>query len=250
MKPFHSLTKKLSITICSVTMLMLSSSTAFADSLGLGISAKGSTLGPGIELDYRINENFNLRVQANGYNYSDDLNEDGIDYAGEIDLSTTGVLVDWRPFSGTFRATAGIYANGNKLSAIATDNGGDIYEIGDASYRSANNDPFSLDANIELGKSTAGYLGLGWGNALASGWMFSFELGVLFTGKPDVALAASGSAIVSEQGISQQFSVTDSSNPLVQELNNNLRLEEANLENDISEFELYPVIALGVGYRF
>ena len=215
-----------------------------------GLSAKAGTLGLGLELDYKINEDFNFRFRVNRFTYDDDFEEDDIVYSGDIDLSTFGVLVDWRPFKSTFRLTAGLFSNGNELSAIATDNGGEVYEIGDTEYRSASSDPFALNANIKLGKGTAGYLGLGWGNAVSSGWMFSFELGVLFTGKPDVALAASGSAIVSINGIEQQFSVTDSSNPLVQELNMNLRIEEDNIESDLSDFEFYPVISLGIGYRF
>jgi len=248
MKNFTIFSRHLNSTVFSLGIILLSINMAYAENIG--VSAKAGTLGLGLEADYKINEDFNIRFQANAYNYEDDFEEDGIDYDGEIDLSAAGIILDWRPFQSTFRISAGLYNNGNKLVGKATDIGNEIYDIGDEEYRSVIGDPLVIDANIELGKGTAGYLGVGWGNAEPSGWMFSFELGVLFTGKPDVSIDARGSAVVLVNGIEQQFSVSDSSNPLVQELNENIRIEESNLEDDISDFEMYPVITFGIGYRF
>jgi len=239
-------TTGLMVSLLSLTLL---SATAAADN-ELGLSLKGSTLGAGIELDYRINSSFNVRLQANGYTYDDDFEEDDINYVGELELSSTGLLVDWRPFEGSFRFTGGIYSNGNQLTGTATDSGGQSYEIGNAEYISNAENPLRVDASIELGKSSAGYLGIGWGNSMPSGWMFSFEIGVLLAGKPDVQIDASGSAQVYSNGSYQVFDVSDTSNPLVQELNENIRAEETTLEDDISDFKAYPVIALGIGYRF
>ncbi len=247
--PHKKIKQSLSL-VLSAAILITASSVAKANTNPIGVSAKVGTLGLGVELDYAINEKFNVRLQANGYSYDDDFEEDDISYTGEIDLSSTGVLVDWRPFDGTFRVTAGLYNNANELTAIATQVGNQSYEIGDVDYRSAANDPLILDAKAELGKSSAGYLGIGWGNTAPSGWMFSFELGVLLSGSPEVSLSATGSAIGSYNGVEQQFSVSDNSNPLVQEFNENLRVEEKNLKEDISDFDVYPVISLGVGYRF
>lgn len=70
------------------------------------------------------------------------------------------------------------------------------------------------------------------------------------TGKPSVFYRTRGSAVVEVAGHFEQFSVTDSSNPLTQEFNVQLAQEASNLEEDISDYELYPVIKLGVGYRF
>ncbi|GAA6173580.1 hypothetical protein NBRC116592_32500 [Colwellia sp. KU-HH00111] len=236
----------LMITLVSLTCL---SATAVADN-ELGLSLKGSTLGAGIELDYRINNRFNVRLQANGYNYDDDFEEDDISYVGELELSTQGLLLDWRPFAGNFRVTGGIYSNANQLTGTATDAGEQSYDIGNVEYFSNPDNPLRVDANVDLGKSSAGYLGLGWGNAMPSGWMFSVEVGVLLAGEPQVQIDASGSAQVYANGSYQVFDVSDTSNPLVQELNENIRAEEQNLADDISGFKAYPVIALGVGYRF
>jgi hypothetical protein len=73
--------------------------------------------------------------------------------------------------------------------------------------------------------------------------MVSFDVGVLFSGSPSVDFSVSGTA--TEQG--SQTAVNLSTDPTVQE---NVAIEIQNLEDDISGFEIYPVISLGLGYRF
>lgn len=218
------------------------------DGGGLAVIAKVGTLGPGLELDYSFNESWNIRLQANGYTYSDTFEEDDIDYNGEIELSTYGLLVDWRPFDGVFHITGGAYSNGNELRGDAISSGSETFEIGDLEYRGTSSDPLTLDTAIVLGDETAGYLGFGWGQSYEDGFMFSLEIGVLFSGEPDVQLEVAGTAeVVGYPGY--QFDVNGNS-PEAIEFQANVAEEIVNLEEDISDFEVYPVIALGIGYRF
>jgi hypothetical protein len=236
--------------VIACTLLSATIST-YASASDIGFSIKAGTLGLGMELDYKINELFNVRLQTNSYTYDDEFEEDGIDYEGEINFSSTGILVDWRPFEGSFKLTGGVYANNNELSGNTNSIGDETYEIGGALYSTSSSDPLQVSIDAALGNSTAGYLGLGWGNSPSNnGWMFSVELGVLLSGEPTVDLSASGTAIISQNGSSESFNLSDTSNPLVQEFQNELVNEELKLEDDISDFNVYPVIAIGVGYRF
>ena len=233
--------------------IMLSAATIGTASAGqFGISPVAGTLGLGLELDYAMNDYFSIRLQGNQFNYDDDFEEDDINYKGEIKLSTYGLLVDYHPFSGAFRLTGGIYSNGNQMSGLANDSGRVEYEIGDAIYTSVPSDPLTLNADVELGNSSAGYLGLGWGHSPKNtgGLLLSFELGVIFSGEPTIAYQASGSAQVNVNGNLQQFSLADTANPLVAEFYTELDKEAANLQDDLSEFKFYPVLKLGIGYRF
>ena len=156
---------------CTVLgMLMFSAICANAsaqeEAPGVAASIKAGTLGAGLELDYAFNANWNIRLQAHAFNYDDDLEEDDIEYNGEIDLSSYGVLVDWRPFSGVFKLSGGYYINGNKITAKANSSQNSEFDIGDEIYVASGSNPLTLDANIDLGNSSAGYLGLGWGNLL------------------------------------------------------------------------------------
>lgn len=208
-----------------------------------GFKVNGSTLGTGLELDLGFDSKWGVRLQQNSYDIDDEFEEDDIDYTGGIELSTLGVLADWHAFNGGFRLTAGFYLNDNKLVGRASGDG--AYDIGDRTYISSSNDPVRLNLDVELGSSTSPFLGLGWGSSPKNtgGLLISFDMGVMLSGSPNVSLDVAGTATDTSTG----FSVNLADDPTVQE---EVNKEIRSLEDDISEFDLYPVIMLGIGYRF
>lgn len=215
---------------------------------GLAVSARLSTLGFGAELDYPLNAYWNLRLQANSFNYNDSFGESDIEYEGDLELSTQGLLVDFRPFAGTFKLTAGFFANSNQLVASAVSASDKSFEIGGSRYTGAASNPLRLAAEVELGKSSAGYLGLGWGHSYQSGLSFSLELGALLSGKATANITASGTAY--RTGLPQvQFDVQGNS-VAAKLFQQQLAAEQTELQDDLDGFELYPVLALSLGYRF
>jgi hypothetical protein len=68
-----------------------------ADSGGLGVAAKASTLGAGLEFATRISSNLNLRLGVNGYDYEFDGRKREIDYDIDLKLFSAGGFVDWYP---------------------------------------------------------------------------------------------------------------------------------------------------------
>lgn len=189
--------------------------TAAADGFGLGI--KAGTLGVGVEGTFGLTERFNLRVGANSYSYSYNETASGIRYDAELDLQSAALLLDWHPFAGTFRVSAGVLRNKNAvhLVATATDVGGSPYPAG-----------ARVNGDVTFKKS-APYVGIGWGNAAKPGFLgISVEVGAMFQGKPDVTLTSSD---VSEA---------------------DLRREEQEAEADLADFDVYPVVSLGLSFRF
>lgn len=242
--------KKLTIAIAlgGVLSIMPCMADDSASAPGVAISAKASTLGLGAELDYGFNDYWNVRLQLNSFSYDDDFEEDGIDYSGELDLSSVGLLADFRPFAGSFKLTAGLYSNKNAISANAISRADKTFEIGNSRFAGSVNDPLRLNADIELGNSSAGYLGLGFGNSYESGFTMSFDLGVLFSGAAKARLSASGTAY-STSAPAFTFDVNGNS-AAAAAFRQQLATEQANLQDDIDDFEIYPVIAVGLGYRF
>jgi len=157
-----------------------------------GASAKLSTLGVGLEVDYAFSDQFSIRGQMNSLSIDRDFEENGIEYTSELDLSTIGGLLDWRPFSGLFRMTAGGFSKN-----LGT------YEIGDRIYEFGAGNNARVDATIQLGDGFTPYLGFGWGsNAFDTrGLSYSFDIGVLFQGTPTVELNAEGTATDQQTGI-------------------------------------------------
>ena len=106
------------------------------------------------------------------------------------------------------------------------------FDIGDRTFTVAEVGTLTGDLGFN---EVAPYAGIGWGNAVSKDgrWAFMVDVGVLFQGRPDVALASTGGTL--------------SDDPL---RTDELRREEANLEDDLGLFRFYPVISLGIAYRF
>jgi len=201
---------------------------AWADETGgFDVGVKVSTLGAGVELNYPLSSNMTVAVGVNKFSKSQTENISGIDYDEDINLQTFSVLLNFHPFSGTFRITAGAMLNNNELKLTANPNA--TYDINGVPYSAA--EVGSLEATVDFRK-IAPYVGVGIGHGASSGLSFTFDVGVLMQGEPNVDLSANGTA---------------ASNPTFQA---DLKQEEANAENDIKEFTMYPVVALGVSYRF
>ena len=82
-------------------------------------------------------------------------------------------------------------------------------------------------------KAIAKELGVGNAADTEAHWHFALDLGVMFQGEPDVSLNAT------------------SSNPGLQPLlDGELAKEEADFQDDASDFELYPVLSVGLSYSF
>lgn len=69
-------------------------------------------------------------------------------------------------------------------------------------------------------------------------WQFRFDLGALVTGEPDVELDAE---------LNAPFPIPPEIQVLIDAF---LAREQQQLEDEIGDFSVYPVLAFGVGYRF
>jgi hypothetical protein len=201
---------------------VLIAGSAAADGFGLGV--KAGTLGLGVEGTFGLSERVNLRAGINHYSLSRDETASDIHYDGDLDLQSGAVLLDWHPFAGTFRLSAGLMYNKNSLNLTAAPTS--PQQIGGTTYTPAQIGTLTGDVTF---KKSAPYAGLGWGNAARHGRLgFSFELGALFQGSPKVSLSASGGAV----------SQAD------------LASEAQQAEADLKDFKIYPVISFGLSFRF
>jgi len=211
-----------------VLTCILFGNTALADETGgFDVGVKISTLGAGVEVNYPITSNMTVAVGFNTFSQSETDTIDGIEYDEDIDLQTFSVLFNFHPFNGSFRITAGAMLNNNELSLAAKPSA--FYDINGTPYSSAQ--VGELKATVDF-KKIAPYLGVGIGHGTSSGLSFTLDVGVLMQGKPNVELTANGLA---------------SGDPAFQA---NLQQEEDAAEDDIEDFTMYPVIALGMSYRF
>lgn len=223
--------KNLSLSFITVALM---SSCVFAEaeqSNEWNTGLKAGTLGIGLDMSTSISDDFGLRFNVNGLSYSREEEIDDINYDGELDLMTAGVLVDYYPFDTSFRLSAGAYYNNNAFSGVAKPSGAVTIEINGVEY--SDSDVGQLDAEVTFNKVSP-YIGMGWGNNVTEkGWGFTFDLGVMYHGAPDADL-----------------DVTINNPMLEAQIRDDVEAEKESLLNDIEDFKFYPVIMLGANYRF
>ena len=228
--------KKLSFILCTALFAQQSYATDVALGAGLG------TLGFGVQGTFAVNSYVNVRLLAQGYDVDEDFEESGINYNSTINLESYGVLADIHPFAGTFFVSAGWLAHSNGLDLKASCP--TSCDIDGQSYKSAPDG--QIKAAIDLG-SNAPYLGIGWGNAMKGGRVYAkLDLGVLFQDDPKASLKATGTF----QDTNNPLIIVNANDPTFQQ---EVANEEKDLQKEIDDTEganLYPVIALSVGYRF
>lgn len=190
---------------------------------------KVGTLGVGVEGEYSFNEYLGARVGANYFKYSYDSTKDNINYDFKLGLKTVAALVDLHPFKGSFRVSTGAFYNGSNLDATAISSA--TYDIGGHTYTGAELGTLTGTADF---KKIAPYLGLGWDTSFGkkSGFGFVFDVGAVFQGSLTAKLSANGPI---------------ASDPTFQQ---DLAIEEAKLQDDLDKFKVYPLVSLGVSYRF
>ena len=200
-----------------------------ASASDFGIEGHGSTLGLGGELDYAVNSYFTARVQFNRYDYSYRGTKEQIDYDFDLHLKSYAAMLDWHPFAGTFRVTGGYFSNKNAIDAVAVPQGS--YTINGHTYTAAQ--VLTLYGTIGF-KPNVPYLGIGWTTLgpTDTGLGFTFDVGALFQGTPQANLYATGPITTQAQ------------------FQSDLRAEQAKLQDDVNSYKTYPVISLGITYRF
>jgi hypothetical protein len=205
----------------------------------VAVAAKAGSLGLGLELTAGLSPQVDVRLGANGFDYTDDHRQvSHIEYDATAELRTATALLDWHPGGHSFRFTGGLVYNDTRIVGTSLAPASGAYDIGGVPV------PVGLVGTLK-GKidfnPTVPYLGLGWSNALATDRKVGFflDLGVMFQGKGRATLTPdipAGSPL---------------NNPAArQALDILLQQEERDIEKDVADYTAYPVLALGVSYRF
>jgi hypothetical protein len=216
------------------TILVAVAAMAWATSLPaqrVAIAPKAGTTGAGADLTIRIAPVLNVRLGAQGWSRSETRTEQQIEYDAELSLVSGQVLLDLHPGERGFRISAGAVVNGNEVTAVSTEDA--VYVLNGTPY------PVGLVGRLRGSvetNSVAPYAGIGWGNAVAPGsrWRFAADLGAFYQGRPKVALRAESPLL-----------------PLLPDsFFEDLEAERQEIEADLADYTWYPVVSLGVSYRF
>lgn len=222
------------LTAFALPLLMLGHSAAFAQNSNFAIGPKIGTTGLGAEASLALTETVSLRGAYSVFDYDTDFDDTDVRYDAEFDKDSISLLLDWNPGNGGFRISAGAYAHSdNKVSVLATPTAGGTYTFNDNTYNAS--DIGSVLGSVSFNKTTP-YLGIGWGNtSRATGLTFMVDLGVQLQDSPNVVLVSTNCSLPASA---------------CAQLNSDLQAEVQELEDDGDDFKMWPVLNVGLMYRF
>jgi hypothetical protein len=202
-----------------------------AQAQGVALGVKAGTLGAGLDLTVGLAPALNLRIGAQGFSISRTFTEEDVPYEGKADLMSGWLLLDIHPGGGGGRVSIGGVYSRNKIKGTSTASG--TVTINGVTYSVANVGTIDGEAKAN---DLCPYVGLGWGNAVAPGspLRFAFDIGVMYQGSPQISLTANP---VNPALVPPSF-YTD------------LEQERLKVQDDASKYKFYPVVNLGLSYRF
>jgi hypothetical protein len=214
----------------------------------VGAAVKLGVAGIGFDVATPLAKKLNLRGGASFFGYSPNLTEDGINITGSLSFKSINTSVDYFPFHGSFHLSPGVILyNGNHIAANAAVPGTQSFTLNDTTYYSSTADPVHGIFNVQLGNKVAPSFTIGWGNLIPRNgghWSVPFEIGFEYISQPKLTLDLQGSTCTNSNNTGCS---PIASNPTTQA---NVTAEQNNLQSDISGLQVYPILSIGVGYKF
>ena len=208
------------------------------------LAVKADSLGLGAELATPLARSLNLRVGASLANLGYAFDIDGINYNTAAHLKSGTGTIDWFPRHGGFHISPGVLYLESTVGGSANVPAGHRFSLGDSSYLNSIDDPVGGTASLRYSRKISPMLLLGFGNLLPrSGRHLSvpFEFGIAYTGVPVIDVKLAGTACTTAGCFD---AATD---PRTQ---SDLQQELSQINSDLKPYPFYPILSLGVAYRF
>lgn len=197
------------------------------------VGGQVGTTGVGLEAKFKLNDRFGVRGTLDTLQWEHEIDTDDIRYDGDLDFNTAGLFLDFHPTGGPFFISAGSYFGERKVDVKGTSRGGPV-EIGGQVFTAEQTG--TLTGDVDFG-DTAPFVGLGWDGAFNSDRRLGFKalVGAAFGDDPQANLARTGGVPLP---------------PALQaRLDAALAEQEREIEDEV-DFSVYPVVQLGLSYRF
>jgi hypothetical protein len=191
------------------------------------------TQGLGLGVAFGISESFDARIGMTSLKLNRSIKGDTLDTDAQLKFNNIGLYGDYYPFGGGFRLTGGVQTGQNKVDLTSKPNGS--VTVNGHTYTGAPGDSITGQLNLS---NTAPYVGLGYssrGDQTNAGLSLNFDLGVRM-GSADVSLQANGFNNLPAAQRAQ--------------LDADLAKERAKLQDDVKVLKTYPVLSLGLSYRW
>lgn len=184
------------------------------------------TTGAEVGVSARVHESITGRLEFNALSFTRRVTTNNIDYDAKLKASNAGAYLDYFVFGG-LRVTGGALIGNRNLHGTARSVGG-TFKLGSVAYPAAASDTLDFDAKFP---TVTPYLGIGFGHHLAAtGLRVYADAGVAY-GRPKLTLSPSAS-------LASKVNPTD------------LASEQRSAQDDVDSLGTYPVLKIGISYRF
>lgn len=194
---------------------------------------KVGTTGIGAEYSYAFLPRYGVRANLNFGSYERTETVSGFEAVGKVGFRSLMLLADAHPYRNGFRLSAGLMFNRNRPEAVARPID-PVVRINGRDYPAAAVDNVSGEVTFQ---KLSPYFGVGWGAAplAGPGPFISFDFGVLYQRPQGSLSAVCGPAATAQDCASLQ---------------RDAQAQERTLNEDLRDIKMWPVLTLGVGYRF
>jgi hypothetical protein len=213
------------------------SAPAAAATPGMALDVRAGTTGIGVDYDIALARSFSARIGYSGFSYDRGVDTADVHYRGDFRLGMASAVIDWYA-AGGLHISVGAVGNSSRLDLSGRPSAGGSYTLNGHRYSAS--DVGALTGRVKFGNPVSPYVGIGWGNPVGAGHHLHFlvDAGAIYGGTPDVTLtAACGSA-------------APPGSPACAQLQQDVQAQRAVLRHRLSILRWYPVLDLGLAYRF
>lgn len=216
-------TKRIAITGLFLAMLFVPAGLLQAQ---MSIGVKAGSTGAGGEFTYSLNNKFNVRFAGSTFSYTYSGTEDmdpAVGYDVDGTVTSLGLTADYFPFKKFLKLSLGVHYHDFEVNGLVTPV--EAYEVEGKVFSPEKLGQLTAVVNYE--NKVVPYAGIGFGNPVAAGFpiRFTLDIGAFYTQAPKINMVGEGMiAPTANQG--QDF------------------------EDGLSDFKFYPVINLGISFRF
>lgn len=221
---------RLILTAAAAVLVSAGSATAQTSAPGVAVGATVGTSGIGLDAQVKIGPIFTLRGSLDRLSHSADKSYDGIDYNADLAFDTVGAFVDMHPLANGLMISGGAYLGSRDVALAATPTG--PVEIGGQTYTPGQ--VGTLNGTVKL-ENLAPFVGLGWDDTFyrRGRWGFRAIAGVAWSDEPQVALTSTGGSLSNDATFQAR-----------------LRDESQRITEETEGYGLFPVIQVGLNYKF
>jgi hypothetical protein len=235
-------------------------------SLGANIGGLAG-IGIGANVKYKVDDRFAVRAGFDIFSVSDvEIEDEDVTYNFDAKVQDLNLLIDWHPWEGSFRTSAGILVNSSDLDGDITPtvaNGKNIeFTFNGTKYSYSADEVGSIHTVADF-DPIAPYVGIGWDTSFDKdkGWGFTFDLGVAFTGsmKADYSIKYGEALDIDKatagipDGPEKDAKIAEikrEQKKIEDELSKELDKEMVTLQDELDKYKILPFVSIGFNYKF